>query len=170
MLVSAHPIGSTVRLRGPAQADRQGSHPQSCHGGRAAEREGMEWRYCRLPATVPAAWALPVLLSATSRVSGTPSSCLSLPPLILHARPLSALAAALPTPLTTAPQWRESTEAEASPRGAVTSLPISSSLRFLKLEAGGGGVRHGGASLKESAAISLVRPDRWEVPLPLPPQ
>lgn len=30
------------------KADRQGSEPQSCHGGRAAEREGMERILCHL--------------------------------------------------------------------------------------------------------------------------
>lgn len=51
LLGSAHSLGSTVRLRDPAQeADRQGSEPQSCHGERAAEREGMKWSLCRLPA------------------------------------------------------------------------------------------------------------------------
>lgn len=49
LLGSAHPLGSTVRLRDPAQeADRQGSEPQSCHGERAAEREGMKWSLCCL--------------------------------------------------------------------------------------------------------------------------
>lgn len=51
LLGSAHPLGSTVRLRDPAQeADRQGSEPQSCHGERAAKREGMKRSLCRLPA------------------------------------------------------------------------------------------------------------------------
>lgn len=80
MLVSARPIGSTVRLRDPAQADRQGSHPQSCHGGRAAEREGMEWRFCRLPATVPAAWALLVCFLSLPESPGLLPPSLSLLP------------------------------------------------------------------------------------------
>lgn len=97
LVVSARPIGSTVRLRDPAKADRQGSHPQSCHGGRAAEREGMEWSFCHLPATVPAAWDLPTSLSATSESPGLSTSLSVTSPSMPG---YSALAAALPHTLT----------------------------------------------------------------------
>lgn len=81
LLGSAHPLGSTVRLRDPAQeADRQGSEPQSCHGERAAEREGMKWSLCCLPAhCCQQPWtflSLSLSLSANSHPPARPLSSL----------------------------------------------------------------------------------------------
>lgn len=171
MLVSARPIGSTVRLRDPAQADRQGSHPQSCHGGRAAEREGMEWHFCRLPASVPAAWALPVLLChLQSLLDSLPVSLL---PLILHARPLGSRCSTAHAPYH---RPGEEKAQRLKPPPEVLSLacpfPVPSYSSSWKW-----GLRRWGLRLREPAANSLLadlsaqgKDDGSCAPLPLPPQ
>lgn len=76
LLGSARPLGSTVSLSDPAKADRQGSEPQSCHGGRAAEREGMERSLCYLPLhCCQQPQTLPPLFLPASRVSWILSLC-----------------------------------------------------------------------------------------------
>lgn len=174
MLVTARPIGSTVRLRDPAQADRQGSHPQSCHGGRAAEREGMEWRVCRLPATVPAVWSLPVLLSATSRVSRTlsPASlCYLSSSMPGHS---ALLLQHCPHPLPSPHSDEKAQRLKPPPEVLSPACPFPVSSYFSSWKQG---LRSWGLWLRKSAATSLwliylprarlmglVHPDRWEVP------
>lgn len=140
LLISARPVGSAVRLRDPAKADRQGSHPQSCHGGRAAEREGMEWSFCRLPATVPAAWDLPTSLPATSGGSWTlPSlSATSYPP--CQATQLSNCITT-PHPLSSPHSEEKAQSLKLHPEAlSLSDSPASDSFLFLKLERGAGGV------------------------------
>lgn len=153
LLISAHPVGSAVRLRDPAKADRQGSHPQSCHGGRAAEREGMEWSFCRLPATVPAAWDLPASLPATSGGSWTPPSlsATSHPP--CQATPLSCCLTT-PCPLSSPHSEEKAQSLKRHPEAlSLPESPVSDSLLFLRLEGVGGSW---GPLLREPAATSLL--------------
>lgn len=140
LLGSAHPLGSTVRLRDPAQeADRQGSEPQSCHGERAAEREGMKRSLCRLPAHCcqqPRTF-LSLSLSAT-RASTLSLSYNSHPPV----RPLRSLLAQHCSMPPLSPTHRQEKAQSSCHR-----LALSDFLFFPPISQPGKGGRKGGGDL-----------------------
>lgn len=139
LLISARPVGSAVRLRDPAKADRQGSHPQSCHGGRAAEREGMEWSFCCLPATVPAAWGLPASLPATSRGSWTLLSLSATSDRPCQATQLSCCITTPYPPLSSPHSEERAQSLKLHPEVlSLSESSVSDSFLFLKLERVGG--------------------------------
>lgn len=165
---SAHPLGSTVRLRDPAKADRQGSEPQSCHGGRAAEREGMEWSFCRFPTS---SLGPSCLSSATSRVSWTPLNVFLTFFLTTFHPPCQAtqlLPLHCPYTSYSHPAGRRNPEAKASPR-AVVSVWLSDFLPPSISQPGKGGRKEGrehrnADSSSQSKKTGPVRPDGREGP------
>lgn len=116
------------------KADRQGSEPQSCHGGRAAEREGMERILCHLPTHCFQLLGSPLFLPA-SRASQTFSATSHHTP-----APRQAIQLSLGTQLPQCPSLptprQVKTKPSPSPHGAVLLwlfLTFSFSLSFLNV-------------------------------------